>query len=151
MDEISEMGTIFLLRRRFLGERLRGYGISVKQLQLIRIARRRGSVSPSDAALEMFCDRPTASVIVKNCLGKGWLRRRKSRSDGRSQVLVLSGAGEELIDRIDRMEASRPAALAEALESLEPAERAQFRAALDKVLVRASAIYGEIDASADPR
>ncbi len=150
MDDISLMGAVFLLRRRHLGELLRDFGITLKQLQLIRIARRRGSVSPSEAALEMFCDRPTATVIVRNCIDRGWLRQRRAQRDRRSRSLALSGAGEELIDRIDRMLAARPDG--QPLDILGTDEAADFHSALERVLARASELYGgELDELADPR
>jgi DNA-binding MarR family transcriptional regulator len=151
MDEIGEMGHIFLARRRRLAQMIRSFGISLDQLHYIRLARRRGAISPSEAARELFCDRPTATVIANNCVAKGWLRRRRSEADHRSSRLELSGAGEELLDRIEAAGSSSDGGaepgisagetVGDALDILSAEERVAFAAALSRVHERAMELY----------
>ncbi|MGO8692853.1 MAG: MarR family winged helix-turn-helix transcriptional regulator [Rectinemataceae bacterium] len=151
MDEIGEMGRIFLARRRRLAQRIRPFGISLDQLHFIRLARRRGAISPSEAARELFCDRPTATVIANNCVAKGWLRRRRSAADHRSARLELSGSGEELLDRIEAASSSSDegaepmgtarGAIGDALDVLGEEERRIFVEALSRVHRRAMELY----------
>jgi DNA-binding MarR family transcriptional regulator len=111
------------------------------QLHLIALARRRGALRPSDAAAELFCDRPTATVIAENCVARGWLIRRKSAADKRSRRLVLTGEGEELLDKIEAARVLSPRN-GNPLDALEGAEREAFLAALEKVRHRAEELFG---------
>jgi DNA-binding MarR family transcriptional regulator len=141
MDEIGRMGKIFLSQRRFFADRLIPFGITIQQLNFIRLARRRGPISPSAAAAGLFCDRPTATVIARNCVAKGWLARRRSASDRRSKRLELTGEGEEILDRIEREKALSPGDEVDPLDVLEPGERNAFAAALQKIEGRARELY----------
>lgn len=136
------MGSIFLSRRRLLAEELRGFEITLPQLHLIQLARRRGPISPSAAAAELDCDRPTATLVAQKCVAHGWLFRRRSDSDRRSALLELSGQGEELLDRIEKKGISSSATLGDPFDALLPEERAAFDAALEKVESRAKVLFG---------
>ncbi|HUW40660.1 MAG TPA: MarR family transcriptional regulator [Rectinemataceae bacterium] len=151
MDEIGQMGRIFLARRRRLSQIIRPFDISLDQLHFIRLARRRGAIAPSEAARELFCDRPTATVIANNCVARGWLKRRRSVEDRRSTRFVLSGTGEELLDRIEAAGSSSDGgsepgiaargAVGDALDVLSEEERAAFDAFLARIHERAMELY----------
>ena len=141
MDEIGLMGQVFLARRKRLAERLRAFGITLPQFHLITLARRRGAISPSAAAAELACDRPTATLVAQKCVAQAWLVRRRSEADRRSTRLELSGEGEELLDRIEAARLLSPASLGDPLDILAPAERAAFNSALEKVESRSRELY----------
>jgi DNA-binding MarR family transcriptional regulator len=143
MDEIALMGTVFLARRRRFAERLRGFEITLPQLYLIQLARRRGPISPSIAASELDCDRPTATLVAQKCVARGWLARRRSELDRRSSRLELTGEGEELLDRIEKARVLSTSSLGDPLDALGPEEREVFDAALGKVGARARELFGE--------
>jgi DNA-binding MarR family transcriptional regulator len=145
MDEISLMGSVFLTRRRLFSDRLRSFEITLPQLHLIQLARRRGPITPSAAASELDCDRPTASLIVQKCVAHGWLARRRSELDRRSSRLELSGEGEELLDRIEKAQILSSALLGDPLDVLESEERAAFGEALEKVEQRSRELLGARD------
>jgi DNA-binding MarR family transcriptional regulator len=143
MDEIGLMGSVFFARRRRIAERLRAFGITLPQFYLIRLARWRGAISPSAAATELACDRPTATLVAQKCVSRGWLARKRSELDRRSNRLELSGEGEELLDRIEASRVISAASQGDPLDVLGPAERAAFRAALEKVEARAMELFGD--------
>jgi len=142
MDEIGLMGSVFSARRRFTNERLRSFGITLPQFYFIQLARRRGAISPSAAAAELFCDRPTMTLVAQKCVAAGWLIRKRSEDDRRSNRLELSGEGEELLDRIEKTKVFSLASLGDPLDVLGSDERAALRAALGKVEARARKLYG---------
>jgi DNA-binding MarR family transcriptional regulator len=142
MDEIDRMGSVYVARRRRSAERIRAFGITLPQFYLIRLARRRGAISPSAAAAELSCDRPTATLVAQKCVSQGWLACKRSDTDRRSTRLELSGQGEELLDRIEASRIFAASSIGDPLDALEPAERAAFRAALEKILARSTALYG---------
>ena len=142
MDEIALMGSVFYARRRRSADRIRVFGITLPQLFLIQLARRRGSISPSAAASELCYDRPTATLVAQKCVSRGWLVRRRSVADRRSNRLELSGEGEELLDRIEAAKLFASASIGDPLDVLNATERAVFRAALEKVETRAKELFG---------
>ena len=145
MDEIEAMGSVFSARRRRLAERMRVFGITLTQFYLIQLARRRGAISPSAAAAELSCDRPTATLVAQKCISRGWLVRKRSASDRRSSRLVLSGEGEELLDRIEAAKLFALASLGDPLDVLDVEERSVFRSALEKIESRAKELFGLSD------
>jgi DNA-binding MarR family transcriptional regulator len=136
------MGAISSARRRKAEERLRVFEITFQQLHLIKLARRRGAISPSAAAAELSCDRPTMTLIAEKCLDRGWLVRRRIEADRRSHRLELTGEGEELLDSIERARLLSPASLGDPLDALGPEERRAFAGALAKVEARARELFG---------
>ena len=149
MDEIGLMGLVFVARRRVSAERLRTFEITLPQYYLISLARRRGAISPSAAAADLACDRPTATLVAQKCVAAGWLTRKRSDSDQRSSRLELSGEGEELLDRIEASRSLAPASLGDPLDVLSSAERAVFQKALEKIQRRARDVFG-ISSAARP-
>ena len=142
MDAIARMGVIFLGRRRLHAENVRPYGLTLKQLFLLQWARAEGALSPSEAARLLFCDRPTATVIVSNCVKKGWLARRRSTEDGRAVVLELSEEGRAFLARVeaeDRLDSG----IGDPLDVLGAEEREAFEASLKKVYRRANELFGK--------
>ncbi len=140
MDEIALMGMTYALWRRKASRALSPYGISFSQLQLIQLARRRGSVSLSTAAAELFWDRPTTTLVARKCVGAGWLALKRSRTDRRSFMVALTGEGEELLDKLEAARTLSPESLGDPLDLLDSAERAELRRMLDKVRRRATDI-----------
>lgn len=138
MDCFLLMGLIFGRWRRQAGRFLTAFGITPVQYLLIRLARRRGAISPSSAAQELGSDRPTLTLVARTCLEKGWLLRKDSSTDGRSYKLQLTGLGEELLDRIEASHALSPRRLGDPLDVLDSEERAEFLRLLDKVSRRAA-------------
>jgi DNA-binding MarR family transcriptional regulator len=126
--------------RRHRAIMLQGFGISLRQYELINLARRHGGLSLAAAAVELDCDRPTMTVIARNCVVGGWLDRKPSRLDGRSGVLALTGKGEEILDRIESFRASEEGE--DPLGVLPVDERAAFLRMADRVARRARDLWG---------
>jgi DNA-binding MarR family transcriptional regulator len=137
MNEIALMGLIYALWRRRASRAVTQHGISLNQMQLIQLARRRGSISLSAAAGELFWDRPTTTLVARKCMARKWLARSRSAVDRRSSKLSLTGLGEELLDAIEAERLLSPESLGDPLDVLDMAERAELRRMLDKVQRRA--------------
>jgi DNA-binding MarR family transcriptional regulator len=137
MDEIASMGLTYARWRRRASRALGTIAISFGQLQLIQLARRRGAIVLSAAAVELSWDRPTTTLVARKCIARGWLSRNRSSADRRSSKLALTGQGEELLDRIEAERLLWPESLGDPLDVLDSAERAELRRMLDKILRRA--------------
>mgnify|MGYP002277116510 CR=1 FL=1 len=92
---------MFLEWRRFLQKRLVGYDISLPQLSLLKTLAKRESMIPSEVAEYMHCDRPTASVIIKNLEKKGLIYRRKGKENAKYHRLFVSEKGKEYLAYIN--------------------------------------------------
>jgi DNA-binding MarR family transcriptional regulator len=110
-------------------------------MHLIQLARQKGAITPSAAAEEMACDRPTLTLIAEKCLAQGWLAKKRHTRDRRSYRLELTGEGEELLDRIERSKRLSGLALGDPLDVLGPDEREFFRSCLVKIEARAKELY----------
>jgi MarR family transcriptional regulator, 2-MHQ and catechol-resistance regulon repressor len=141
MEEFLLMGYIFGAWRRGAAEALLAFGITFHQFQLVRLARRRGTISLSSAAEELGMDRPTLTLVSRKCIMRGWLQRSISVSDKRSSLLALSGKGEELLDRIESVRLFAPGSMGDALDVLGSEDRAELHRMLDRVSRRARDLY----------
>lgn len=79
--------------RRFLQQGLQPQGITLKQLYVLHELERHHSLYPMHIAEILFCDRPTASVIIKNMEKQGWIKREKDTKDSRRFLISLTDAG----------------------------------------------------------
>jgi DNA-binding MarR family transcriptional regulator len=138
-ESIEELASAFRRRQAAL---LRPFGISPRQHELVSLARRRLGLSLAAAAEELDCDRPTMTVIARNCEAAGWLARKRSRADGRSFILALTGGGEELLDRIEAARSSSEGNRGDPLDVLSADERGAFMRTVDRVARRARDIWG---------
>ncbi|MFN2285956.1 MAG: hypothetical protein ACK2UQ_16200, partial [Anaerolineae bacterium] len=62
---IARMATSFLTWRRYLQNFLVPYKITLKQAYVLRQLTKREYLYPSDIASMLYCDRPTATVIIR--------------------------------------------------------------------------------------
>jgi DNA-binding MarR family transcriptional regulator len=133
------MGVIFLARRRVQMERIAEYGITLKQVYLLGYARNHSTLTPSKAARLLFCDKPTASVIIANCIKKGWLSKTRSPNDKRSYSLRLESGGESILRTIEERSALRLDE--DPLDVLDESERKTLGCLLERVRKRALELF----------
>lgn len=139
MDEIARMGMIFLSRRRYHSVRAAKYGITLKQLFVLGYLARHGETTPSRIAELLFCDRPTASVILANCAKHGWISKTRDPVDGRSYVIRAEEAGLDLVRRVEGDGALEGAP--DPLDFLDVESRREFGEILRQALRRARELY----------
>ncbi len=93
----SRMGTIFLSWRRENQKKLQAYKITLKQLFLLQKLEKEACLSPSEIADILYCDRPTASVIINNCQKNGWITKSKNAQNKKYSVIKLSKEGQSKV------------------------------------------------------
>jgi DNA-binding MarR family transcriptional regulator len=133
----ERLAWLFLEWRRFLQRRLVGYDISLPQLSLLRELGRHEFLLPSQIADHLHCDRPTASVVIKNLEKKGYIYRKKSKENARYHKLFLSQKGREYLGKIN---ASVPPVTVSPFDVLSPEENEQLYALLKKCCDRVKEI-----------
>jgi len=97
---IQRLGIAFLTWRRYLASHLVPYGITLKQAFVLRRLERREYLLPSRIASMLFCDRPTATVIVRNMETHGWVRRERDTQDRRQMRVIITDTGRHKLAEI---------------------------------------------------
>ena len=96
---MSIMGTVFLSYRRGLQKKLLPLGGTLKQHYVLRQLIKREYLLPSEIAEELYCDRPTASVIIKNLLKQGWITKYKDPANGKYFRITITEKGREQAEK----------------------------------------------------
>lgn len=99
------MGTTFLTWRRALQQRYLVGGVTLKQLYLLRQLKAKDFLYPAEIAEMLFCDRPTATVVISNMEKKSWLLREKDPENGRRVRVRLTAQGLAKLAELEALEA----------------------------------------------
>ncbi len=92
---MAQFARIFLSWRRYLQRRLNPSGLTLKQLYVLRQLLRDDYLYPSDIAEMLFCDRPTASVVLDNLEKHGWIRREQEEENRKYTRVFITANGKE--------------------------------------------------------
>jgi DNA-binding MarR family transcriptional regulator len=125
------MGMNHLTWKRHLEAPLLKEGWTLKQVYLLRKLRESGPLQPSAIADMLYCDRPTASVIIANLEKRGLVSRERSKEDGRRRLISLTASGEKELDRLVLLDPGRPAF--DPTACLDDAEKTELERLLQKV------------------
>ena len=90
---MSRLGIVFLTWRRYIASHFAPHGITLKQVFVLRRLTESEYLLPSQIASMLFCDRPTATVVVKNMERQGWVRRERDTADKRQTRVIVTEAG----------------------------------------------------------
>ena len=99
---MSRFSVAFLTWRRHLQGYLVPLGVTLKQVCVLRQLVRREFLHPSKIAEMLFCDRPTATVIVRNMEKQGWVTRRQDDQDRRQVRVMITEQGKDKLGQIAR-------------------------------------------------
>lgn len=95
------MAWLFLEWRRYNQKRLVTYDITIQQMALLNQLKRNEFLSPNEIADYLHCDRPTASVIIKNLEKKDWIYRRKDEKNAKYHKILITEIGKEVLQRVN--------------------------------------------------
>jgi DNA-binding MarR family transcriptional regulator len=132
MSSMSKIGVIFLTWRRCLQKRILPYGITLKQLYILRRLLKRGFLYLSEIAVLLFCDRPTATSILHTMNRKGWIISARDPLNMKKQRVILTEAGSDKCTSLSGF-SLEPAF--DPMACFTPEERPQFEALLQKLAV----------------
>ncbi len=96
------IGKAFLTLKHFRQKEILPYGITLKQFYVLRQLIRKGVLNPSEIADMLYCDRPTATVVIKNMEKQGWVKRDLDPDDSRRIKVTLKPAGQMKMKEIAR-------------------------------------------------
>jgi DNA-binding MarR family transcriptional regulator len=125
-----KIGKVFLTWRRYLQKQLVPHGITLKQLYLLRYLKREEFLYPAQIAEMLFCDRPTATVVVRNIERQGWVRRTPDPDNGKRVRVSITAAGRR---KMSSLVDWRSGASFDPLKGLEKSEKKMLGKLLAKV------------------
>ncbi|WP_312857343.1 MarR family winged helix-turn-helix transcriptional regulator [Neobacillus endophyticus] len=97
----EKISWLFLEWRRYNQKRLIIYDITIQQMALLTELNKNEFLSPNEIADYLHCDRPTASVIIKNLEKKDWIYRKKNEKNARYHKILISEKGKEVLKRVN--------------------------------------------------
>lgn len=101
---INKIGVIFLTHRRSYQRGFVPHNITLKQFYVLKQLVKAEFLNPSQIAEMLFCDRPTATVIIKNIERQGWIRREKDPDNGKQYRIFITDAGREKLSEVKPVE-----------------------------------------------
>jgi len=110
-DVAAVMGMIadiYLTWERYRQRQILPFGASLKQYFVLRQLDKVDYLNPSQIATVLFCDRPTATVIIRNLENKGWVSRQRDPLNLKRHRISLTPAGREKVAEIARAGVSPP-------------------------------------------
>jgi len=97
---MARVSRLHLGWKRYVQRRLQPYGVTPKQLYVLRQIQERGHLLPSEVARMVHADRPTVSALCRTMERRGWIASEPADDDGRKRHLVTLRAGRELLRRV---------------------------------------------------
>ncbi len=130
---MARIGTIFLTWRRYQQRDILKHKITLKQLYVLRQLARKDFLYPSQIADMLFCDRPTATVVIGNLAREGWVTRQKDSENAKQVKVSLTDKGREKLQTVDEDAASKVSSAFDPLSCFTEDERKQLDMLLTKL------------------
>lgn len=127
---MAEIGMIFLTWKRYLQRELNPHKITLKQQYVLKQLTKKEFLYPSEIAGLLFCDRPTASVIIKNLEREGWTRREKDLSNAKQIRIVITPKG---LEKLLSIKSDKGKGGFDPLDCFTEEEKEQFNLLLNKL------------------
>ena len=99
-EVMALIGKIQLTWKKYLQAALVGQGMTLKQYYTLLQLSANPYLYPTNIAEFLFCDRPTATVVIKNMARQGWVARERD-PDNRKMIRVTITAGG--VDRLNQV------------------------------------------------
>jgi DNA-binding MarR family transcriptional regulator len=130
---MGQLGKAFLTWRRYLQKQVQVHQITLKQLSVLRKLSHVDYLHPSEVAEMLFCDRPTATVIINNMRKYGWVETRKDPGNRKFQQIVLTERGLDKLNEINQAEHLQSDKLFDPLACFSDEEQVEFERLIMKL------------------
>ncbi len=97
---IGRIGVISLLWKRYLQRQLLPQNITLKQIYLLKQLIRVDFLYPAKIAELLFCDRPTASVIIRNLLKNRWVQKDHDPENKKRIQISITLLGAKKVNQV---------------------------------------------------
>lgn len=102
-DIMKFIAMIFLTYRRRLQKAFSRQNITLQQYRILKCLAGNDCLSPSVIADLLFCDRPTASVVIKNTEKKGWIKKNRNIENAKQFNIKITPAGLKKIGELEKL------------------------------------------------
>ncbi len=134
MHLMNKMGRLYLYWTRLLKQQLVPHDISLKQQFLLKQLVKKPFLYPHQIADMLYCDRPTASVIIGNMVKKGWVEKVQDDENKKQFKIVITSMGMEKWHSLNGASGSDDMDRFDPLKCLTDSERQQLDTLISKVL-----------------
>lgn len=131
---MSKLGIIYLTWTRLLQKDLVPYNITLKQQYVLRHLTETEFLYPSQIAEMLFCDRPTATVIIKNMERKKWVTKVRDFENAKQIRICITEEGRQMLTSLKGISGPEDMDRYDPLKCLTVQERSQLEILLAKVL-----------------
>lgn len=90
---MSRLGIIFLTWRRYQEKGVKSSNLTLKQYYILKQLLKKDYLNPSEIAEMLFCDRPTATVVIDNLKKYGFITKEKDAEDGKRIQVKITEMG----------------------------------------------------------
>jgi DNA-binding MarR family transcriptional regulator len=97
---MRRLSIVFLTWRRYQQRRVAPLKVTLKQSYVLGQLEKQRFLYPSQIAQMLFCDRPTATVVIKNMEKRGWVERQRDAQDRRQVRIAITGPGRKKLAEI---------------------------------------------------
>lgn len=131
---MSKLGIAYLTWTRLLQRDLVPHKITLKQQYVLGQLVKKDFLYPSQIADMLFCDRPTASVIIKNMEREKWIRREKDIENAKQIRIYITEEGRQKLASLKGTSGPEDMARYDPLQCLTEEEKEQLDLLMNKVL-----------------
>lgn len=132
---MPQMGIIFLSWRRNLQKKLLPHKITLKQYYLLKELLKKEFLNPSQVAEILFCDRPTATVVIKNMEKHGWVKRERDSENAKQIKIYITKEGTNKFNKIETSKLSLAREEYDPIDCLSDEEKVQLQKLLYKIRI----------------
>lgn len=119
--------------KRYLQKEVLPYGITLKQRYVLNQLEKKGMLYPAEIADMLYCDRPTATIVIKNMEKQGWIKRELDTEDSRRIRVSLEKAGQKKLKQIGDLLPDNKAKVIDPLSCFTNSEKEQLSDLLGKL------------------
>ena len=100
LSVIGRIGVISLMWKRYLQRQLLPHNITLKQPYLLKQLIRVDFLYPAKISELLFCDRPTASVIIGNLVKNGWVQKDHDPENKKRVRISITLLGAKKVNQV---------------------------------------------------
>lgn len=95
---MSRLSVIFLTWRRYLEKITKSNGLTLNQFYILNQLIRKEYLNPSEIAEQLYCDRPTATVVIDNLKKYGYVTKERDTEDGKRIQVKITEKGRQKVE-----------------------------------------------------
>jgi len=131
---MNKMGLLYLTWTRNLKQQLVPHGITLKQQFVLKQLTNNPFLYPHQIADMLYCDRPTASVIIKNMIKNNWVYKVKDEENKKQYQIIITDAGMKKYQSLNGASGKDDMDRFDPLKCLSEEEQQQLEKIISKVL-----------------